>query len=94
MRDALPPHPLRNETGVLNLDDSASPGTHWTAWCKKGNFVKYYDSHGNLSPPIAFMHYMKGVKKIEYNTWNDQPHGSMICGHLALRFLSENHCRI
>lgn len=93
MRDALPLKPWIKEAGILNLDDSNSPGTHWTAWCKNKNNVKYYDSHGNLSPPLDFMKYMKRAKKIEYNSWRDQPHGSMICGHLALRFLAQNHCK-
>ena len=59
MRDQLPRKQSRNaECGILNLDSSFGPGTHWTAWYKSGgsksdsksdsksgeNF--YFDSYG------------------------------------------------
>jgi hypothetical protein len=93
MRDNLPTKPWINETGILNLDISANEGTHWVCWCKKNRVVKFFDSHG-LSPPKAFVRYMRGVKKLLYNVRQEQPHGSVICGHLSLRFLAENRCSL
>jgi len=39
MRDALPKSPWREESGIINLDDSSSNGTHWVAYNKN---IKVY----------------------------------------------------
>ena len=85
MRDQLPDNVLRG-CGVLNLDDSNGPGTHWTAWY--GN--AYFDSYG-LPPPEEFLD-KTGDEIIEYNdlgvqTFYDPP----FCGHLCLGFLEAMH---
>jgi len=41
----------RNESGIVNLDDARSTGTHWVAYAKRDNHVIYFDSFGNLRPP-------------------------------------------
>jgi len=52
MRDTLPnTGPLRNESGVVNLDSSKGMGTHWVCYMKKSKNVEYYDSFG--APPPA-----------------------------------------
>jgi len=38
----------RIESGIVNLDDTRSPGTHWVVYAKKDNRVIYFDSFGNL----------------------------------------------
>lgn len=49
MRDSLPRTlPRKYESGIVNLDSTKGPGTHWVAYKKRGNNVKYFDSFGNL----------------------------------------------
>ena len=49
MRDALPKRPRRNECGILNLDDSNGPGTHYCCFLKNGKDKIYFDSYGFAS---------------------------------------------
>ena len=89
MRDALPPTgPLINESAIINLDNSSGPETHWVAYKKKGNDVIYFDSFGDLQPPLDLILYLR-VPSIKYNYERFQDFGSYNCGHLCLKFLSE-----
>lgn len=89
--DDLPASPRDIEKGIINLDCRTCPGTHWVAYSLftsgQEKIVWYMDPLGNLSPPIQFMQYMKNINKIYYNRWRYQPVNSVICGHLALKFL-------
>jgi len=69
MRNALPISGIRrNESGIVNLDDARSPGTHWVAYAKRDNHVIYFDSFGNLWPPKELIQYFgNDVTKIKYN---------------------------
>lgn len=89
MRDALPIGCVRsNESGIINLDDSAGPGTHWVAYAKRGNHVMYFDSFGNLPPPHELVLYFgRDVTRIEYNRTSYQTYDQSICGQLCLWFL-------
>lgn len=58
MRDALPRRARTNESGIVNLDDDAGPGTHWVAYAKKGDRAIYFDSFGNLRPPREIERYL------------------------------------
>jgi hypothetical protein len=89
MRDTLPIGGIRrNESGIVNLDDSAGPGTHWVAYAKRGNRVMYFDSFGNLRPPNELVRYFgRNVTKIEYNHTSFQTYDQSICGQLCLQFL-------
>ena len=82
MRDELPDKNLTKGCGVMNLDDSLGPGTHWTAWWKN----IYFDTYG-LPPPEEFLDKVNGAT-IEYNNLdiqngNDPP----FCGHVCWGFL-------
>ena len=69
MRNALPSQPRPNESAIVNLDDKNGPGTHWVAYKKRGRFVNYFDSYGNLQPPRELISYLcTGSNVIEYNT--------------------------
>lgn len=89
MRDALPDKCWKYERGIINIDDSDGPGTHWTGYIRKNNEVKYFDPFGNLKPPLNFLNYMKDVTSISYNRCRYQPDNTVICGHLCLEFLCE-----
>lgn len=88
MRDALPiggAH--RNESGIVNLDDAANPGTHWVAYAKRDNRVVYFDSFGNLRPPKELVRYLGDGVTIEFNRTSYQTYDQNICGQLCLQFL-------
>lgn len=85
MRDNLPKKPHQHESGIVNLDSSEGPGTHWVAYYKNKSFVQYFDSFGNLKPPKEVVSYLG--KNITYNYTQYQTYDSVICGHLCLYFL-------
>jgi hypothetical protein len=87
MRDTLPERPWINESAIVNLDSIQGPGTHWIAYCKKQNTVYYFDSFGNLSPPLELINYFGNKIKIYYNYNNYQKFNTFICGQLCLIFL-------
>lgn len=85
MRDELPKRPFKIECGIINLDSSKSSGTHWVAYVKYFNYVEYFDSYGNLKPPIEFIQYVGS--NIHYNYDNIQRNHPFNCGHLCIKFL-------
>jgi hypothetical protein len=90
MQDALPVKIRRNECGIVNLDISSGPGTHWTAYVKKNKTILYFDSYGNLRPPNAVTKYFYSdgsLNTIKYNHDKFQRDNAINCGHLCLKFL-------
>lgn len=87
MRDQLPKHPNKKECGIMNLDSSTNSGTHWVAYAKFRDYVEYFDSYGNLRPPIELIQYIGD--SINYNYSNIQQEHPFNCGHLCLNFLKE-----
>lgn len=91
MRNNLPINGVReNESGIINLDDTNGPGTHWVAYAKRGNHAIYFDSFGNLRPPMELVRYLN-VMKLEYNRSSYQTYDQSICGQLCLQFLRDTH---
>ena len=88
MKDALPGKIWKNETGIVNLDNSEGPGTHWVCYKKLGSTIYYFDSFGNLPPPKELQYYFKTAKNVLYNYKREQPDETVICGHLCLDFLA------
>lgn len=89
MRDTLPKHgPWKQEASIINLDDSDGPGTHWVCFRKNGQYVDYFDSYGNLQPPLEVQCYLAG-NFLSFNSASFQSvhSNSEICGHLCLAFL-------
>lgn len=87
MRDNLPSTPKVNECAVVNLDSSENPGTHWVAYAKFDNYCEYFDSFGDLKPPLELVNYLKKCN-IYYNYNKYQSFNSSNCGHLCLKFLN------
>jgi len=85
MRDRLPKKPWTNECGIINLDNESGSGTHWVGYFKNRNYKEYYDSFGDLQPPIEIVKYLK--PPIEYNYINEQKFNTYNCCHLCLKFL-------
>lgn len=90
MRNALPKNHRKNESIIINLDDENSSGTHWCAVMSRQQGsalnVYYYDSYGDLPPPLEVLQYLSPQANIYYNYSRDQQLPTE-CGHLALEFL-------
>lgn len=88
MKNMLPKRPHYRERAIVNLDNSTGPGTHWVAYKKLGNDVIYFDSFGDLQPPLELMIYLN-VNKVKYNYIKYQNFDTFNCGHLCLQFLCD-----
>ena len=90
-RDSLPAYPNRNECGIVNLNTSSKPGSHWVCYFKTGKDRIYFDSYGQITP-YEVQKYLKMKNEInrqviKRNTDIVQPAGTQICGHLCLYVL-------
>ena len=86
LSDTMPEKPNKTECGIVNLDNSRGPGTHWVAWFKNGKNKVYFDSYG-IQPTKEIIEYLG--KGINFNTDQVQPRGEVFCGHLCLYVLKE-----
>ena len=90
MRNDLPVNgPHYRESAIVNLDDAKGSGTHWVAYRKMGNTVYYFDSFGDLQPPLDLMRYFN-VPEVKYNYKRFQDFNTYWCGHLCLKFLCQS----
>lgn len=84
--------PMRNESGIINLDTTKGTGTHWVAYKKHGRTANYFDSFGDLPPPKELIRYLYSgpwpANNIFYNYDRKQQFNTVLCGHLSLEFLS------
>lgn len=85
MRDKLPNKARLLESGIVNLDSHKGLGTHWVAYYKNNDDSEYFDSYGNLQPPLEILRYLG--TNITYNYKRIQKFNSFNCGHLCLKFL-------
>lgn len=88
MRNELPNSMWDFETGIVNLDNSNGTGTHWVCYKKWLDTVYYFDSFGNLPPPIELVKYFGNIKHIVFNYDRRQSENTSVCGHLCLEFLA------
>lgn len=91
MRDNLPKSPKKVECGIINLDSSKNNGTHWVAYVKDNNYCEYFNSYGDLPPPLEFKKYFKNYD-IYYNYDTYQKFNTVNCGHLCLKYLKQYWC--
>jgi len=75
------------ECGIVNLNTTEEPGSHWVAYYVRGRNAVYLDSFGNLRPPQELVDYLDRETTISYNVSQYQPFNSIICGHLCLTFI-------
>lgn len=86
MRDELiHMKPDKTECAIINLDSKKGSGTHWVCYRKTNKQVDYFDSYGNLKPPLELVRYL-GNCNIYFNHDRYQ-FLSYNCGHLCLMFL-------
>lgn len=87
MRDKLPKEPKYRECGIINLDTYRGPGTHWVAYNKNSDDAEYFDSFGNLQPPLEVLQYLGN--NVTFNYKREQQFNSFNCGHLCLKYLCQ-----
>lgn len=89
MRNNLPKKAWVNECGVVNLDSIHGMGTHWVAYRKQKKNIVYFDSFGNLPPPLEIIEYFQRDNKnnIFYNYNKFQKFSETNCGQLCIAFL-------
>ena len=90
MRDELPNKPWLNESGIVNLNTSLEPGSHWVAYYKNGKNRIAFDSFGQVILR-ELSDYLKQEEKnepvIQRNTDIVQKFNTQVCGHLCLYVL-------
>jgi hypothetical protein len=91
MRDSLPSRAKKVECGILNLDSSDNNGTHWVAYVKDKSYCEYFNSYGDLPPPMELQRYL-GNYNICYNYNRYQKFNTVNCGHLCLKYLKKYWC--
>ena len=92
-RDQLPKKIGNKEAGIVNLNTSNEPGSHWVAYFRDGSKKIYFDSFGQVIP-TEIQKYLKtkdeyrySLPVIERNTDVVQEPNTVICGHLCLYVL-------
>ena len=95
MRDTIPhAAPSRVECGIVNLNLSTQPGSHWVAYYKDGTSRLYFDSYGQHTPDEVERYlktrreYKEGVECIVRNCVRVQKLGTTECGGLCLYVLA------
>ena len=91
MRDQLPTKVNKKECGIVNLNTSQEPGSHWVCYYKNNAKDRiYFDSFGQITP-VEVQKYLKtknefakGESVIKRNTDIVQDVNTHICGHLCL----------
>ena len=99
MRDTLPKStPHHQECGIVNLNTSHEPGSHWICYFKDHAKRIYFDSFGQITP-MEIQRYLKTKKEfetgravIERNTDIVQHLNTHVCGHLCLFVLRSLTC--
>ena len=94
MRDTLPRSgPNQTECGVVNLNTSHEPGSHWVCYFKDGEKRVYFDSFGQITP-IEIQKYLKTSQEIKKNAMVIQRNTDIVqainssnCGQLCLAVL-------
>ena len=93
-RDALPHTPYQQECGIVNLNTSHKPGSHWVCYFKDDAIRISFDSFGQITP-MEIQKYIKTKKEFEMgkvviqrNTNIVQHTNTHVCSHLCLFMLT------
>ena len=74
MRDMFPLHPFNIESGIVNLNTSSEPDSHWVCYFRNKTDSIYFDSYGQITP-VEIQRYLetgsefdRGKEIIQRNT--------------------------
>ena len=87
-RDGLPKK-IKKECGIINLDDTIGPGTHWVCYRNIDNVVEYFDPFGLIMPNEALEYFNTSGKRIVYSMDEIQNRNTVLCGYWCLYYLFE-----
>ena len=95
MRDELKGKSRSRECGIVNLNTSSEPGSHWICFYRVGNDRYFFDSFAE-PPPIELLKYLKSDEEfdqdlpvIRRNSLTVQHDQSSECGSLCLYVLKQ-----
>jgi hypothetical protein len=104
MSDTLPKKIKKFENGIVNLDISTGPGTHWVCYYNDPdyNFIEYFDPFGEYNYegvrlndviiPKTILKYLKSsAKEIRYNSSFLQEPTSTKCGYFCMKYITERN---
>ena len=77
---------IKDGACVINLDEYADVGTHWTALFCNRNEIVYFDSFGVEHVPEEIKEFI-GNKNITVNIFGVQENDSMMCGSFYIGFI-------
>ena len=77
--------------GVVNMDVSTGPGTHFTCFhsAPDREHISYFDSYGAVPPEEIQKYLLSSGKTIAWNTTQYQEIGSSLCGYYCIKVLRE-----
>ena len=87
-RDRLP-NKIKKECGIINLDGTSGPGTHWVSYRNLDSVVEYFDPFGLIMPDEAKKYFNTSGKHIVYSMDKIQNRNTVLCGYWGLYFLIE-----
>ena len=80
------PKKIKDQTYLINLDEYADIGTHWTAlFCKRSEIV-HFDSFGVEHVPEEIEEFIEN-KNINANIFRVQTNNSIMCGYFCIGFI-------
>lgn len=102
--DVLPKTIKTFENGIINLDISTGPGTHWVCYYNdpKNKFIEYFDSFGEyefegiklkdeIIPKNIVKYLETSGKEIVYNSSFLQEPTSVKCGLYCMKYIVERN---
>ena len=80
------PKTIKDGTYVINLDEYADVGTHWTAFLRNRSQIVYFDSFGVEHDPEEIKEFVRN-KNIIANIFWVQANDSVMCGYFCIGFI-------
>ena len=87
-RDRLP-NKIKKECGIINLDGTSGPGTHWVCYRNLDSVVEYFDPFGLIMPSEAKKYFNTSGKHVVYSMDEIQNRNTVLCGYWCLYYLLE-----
>ena len=88
-RDNLPNKILKKECGIINLDSSIGPGTHWVSYRNIDKYCEYFGPFGLIMPNEVQTYLSSSGKQIIYSGDEIQERESVLCGYWCIYYLNE-----